>query len=268
MACDSLQDYCLTGTPLQREYIVDAHGHMGPWHNFNVPEDGSATAMVRSMDALGVDVTIASPHIAIGPDYLEGNREVAEAAEQFPGRIVPFVTINPNYPRAEIEAEIAHWHDTTGIEAFKLHPGCHKTTTLDEGYSPVYQYCQEHSLPILSHCWNGEGGLAKVVATLTARYPAITFINAHSASSWDGIEQNCKVCAEHAGFYLDLTGSLLLWGAVETMVDRVGADKILFGTDIPFIDPRPGLGRMLCARISDDDKRRILGLNAKRIYDL
>ncbi len=50
------------------------------------------------------------------------------------------------------------------------------------------------------------------------------------------------------------------------MVARVGADRILWGTDNPFIDPRPGLGRMLCAEVSDEDKRKMLGLNAKRLY--
>ncbi len=268
MALERLQDYCLTGTALEGEFIVDDHAHMGPWNNFNVPEGGSAAAMVRSMDTLGIDVTIASPHIAIGPDYLEGNRQVAEAAEQFPDRILPYITINPNYPLEEIEAEIRHWHDTTGIKGFKLHPSLHKATTLDDGYTPVYEYCQEHGLPILSHCWNGEGGLEKVIATLSERYPAVSFLNAHSSSTWEVIEQNCKVAREYEQYYLDLAGSVLLYGGLETMVERVGAEKILFGTDVPFIDPRPGLGRMLCARISDEDKRKILGLNAKRIFGI
>jgi len=39
-------------------------------------------------------------------------------------------------------------------------------------------------------------------------------------------------------------------------------------TDNPFIDPRPGLGRLLMARITDDEKRQILGLNAKRVFRL
>ncbi len=268
MALETLQEHCLTGTPLEGEFVVDVHSHLGPWHNFNVPEDGSAAAMVRSMDALGVDVTFCSPHIAIGPDYLEGNRQVAEAAEQFPGRIVPYITINPNYPLEEIRAEIQHWHDTTGIKGFKLHPSLHKATTLDEGYTPVYEYCQEHGVPILSHCWNGEGGLEKVIATLTERYPAISFLNAHSSGSWEVVEQNCEVSKKYDQYYLDLAGSVLLWGALETMVERVGAEKILFGSDMPFFDERPGFGRILCARISDEDKRKILGLNARRLYGL
>ena len=48
----------------------------------------------------------------------------------------------------------------------------------------------------------------------------------------------------------------------------VGADRILFGTDLPFLDPRPQLGRVAFAKISDDEKRLVLGLNAARVLGI
>lgn len=264
----SLQDYVLSGTPVIDAYIVDAHAHMGPYYAFMVGDDGSPAAMVRWMDRLGIDVSIVSPHLAITCDWREGNRQAYAAAEQFPGRIVPFVVINPHLPTAEIEAEIAHWHETAGIVAFKFHASLHKTDTLHPGYTPAYEYANEHSLPILSHSWSGAGGPMKVIETLAERYPNIRFINAHSSSGWNVIDSACELAEKFDCVYLDLTGSLLAYGGLERMVERVGADRILWGTDNPFIDPRPGLGRMLCAEVSDDDKRKMLGLNAKRLFRL
>ncbi len=165
----SLQDYALTGTAVDDAFIVDAHAHMGPYFAFMVGHDGSAEAMVRSMDRLGIDVTIVSPHIALTCDFREGNRHAAEAAGEFPGRIVPFVVVNPNYPPAEIEAEITQWHETTGIKCFKLHASLQKTDTLNDGYTPLYEYADEHALPILSHSWSGEGGPMKVIETPSSR---------------------------------------------------------------------------------------------------
>ncbi len=52
------------------------------------------------------------------------------------------------------------------------------------------------------------------------------------------------------------------------MVHEAGADRVLFGTDLPFLDPRPQLGRVAFAKISDDEKRLILGLNASRIFGI
>ncbi len=264
----SLQDYAVTGTPVDDAHIVDAHAHMGPYFNFMVGDDGSAAAMVRMMDRLGIDVSIVSPHIALTCDWLEGNRHVAQAAAEFPGRIVPFVVVNPHAPRAAIDAEIAHWHDTTGIVAFKLHASLHKTDTMHEGYTAVYEYADAHALPILSHSWSGSGGPMKVIETLSGRYPKIEFVNAHSASGWAVIDASCELAEKFERVHLDLTGSLLVYGGLERMVERVGAERILWGTDSPFIDPRPALGRMLCAQVPDEDKRKMLGLNAKRLYRL
>jgi len=264
----TLADHALTGTPVTDAYIVDAHAHMGPYFNFMVGDDGSPEAMVRSMDRLGIDVSMVSPHIAITCDFREGNRHAAAAAEQFPGRIVPFIVVNPNYPTAETEAEIGHWHEITGIKAFKFHASLHKTDTMHAGYAPAYEYANAHGLPILSHSWSGSGGPMKVIETLAERYPHVQFVNAHSASGWQVIDEACALAEKFDRVHLDLTGSRLVYGGLERMVERVGAERILWGTDNPFIDPRPGLGRMLCADVPEDDKRRMLGLNAKALYGL
>ncbi len=267
MASTNLQDNLLTGTPVG-DFVVDGHCHMGPYRDFLVVDDGSAAAMVRTMDVMGVDVMLVSPHLAITCDWREGNRQSAEAAAAFPGRIVPLITVSGLAAPAEVEAELVHWHETTGIKAFKFHASLHGCDTLADGYTPVYEYADEHGTPILSHSWSGEGGTRGVIATLSERYSNVQFVNAHSSSSWDAIEANCAVAEEFARYHLDLAGSRLVYGGLEYMVERVGAERILYGSDSPFFDPRPTLGRMLAARISDDDKRKILGLNAKALYRL
>jgi len=47
------------------------------------------------------------------------------------------------------------------------------------------------------------------------------------------------------------------------MVNAIGADRVLFGTDIPWYDPGYGIGSVLFSRISDADKYKILYENAK-----
>jgi uncharacterized protein len=269
MSESTLADRCRQGEPLTDVLIIDMHCHGGPWHNFNIPEGGSFASMVHAMDLLGFDTCVCSPHVAIGPGYHEGNRAVMAAADEFPGRILPYVTINPNYPLAEIEAEIAHWHDLGRIKAFKIHPALHGASATHEGYRPAYEYAQAHSLPILSHSWDGDplGGVP-VLASLADRFPNASFIVGHSASSWAIARDGAAATHERPNIYLDLTGSILLRGLLEAMVAEARTDRILFGTDMPFIDPRAGLGRVLNARISDDDKRLILGLTAKRLFRL
>ncbi len=250
------------------ELIIDAHCHLGPWYNFHIPEAGSAQAMVRAMDQCGIAASIIAPHVAIGPDERLGNQQAYDAAEQFPGRLFPFVTINPNRTEQAIRAEIERWEDR-GIIGFKIHPSVHRYKASGERYHIVYEYANAHGLPILSHCWDGDPfGAPSVVAGLAERYPNAKFIIGHAASSWSVIETNCVEARRRDNVYLDLTGSALLYGALEYMVKHAGAEKILFGSDNPFLDPRGPLGRVLMARIDDHAKRLILGLNAKHLFNL
>jgi predicted TIM-barrel fold metal-dependent hydrolase len=259
-----------SGIRLDDELVIDCHGHMGPWFNFHIPGDGTAESMVANMDLVGIQVIVASPHIAIGPDYREGNRQAVEAAQQYPDRIVPYITVNPRYPAVEIEAEISLYHDLLGgIKAFKFHSSCHGVDCAHPGYGPVYEYAQEHGLPILSHVWDGPRRDGQsFLSRQAAAYPNIAFVHAHSGNSWNTIYSLVPETRVRRNVYLDLAGSAIPYGGLEYMVREAGADRILLGTDLPFIDVRPQIGRLLAARISEHDKRLILGLNAQRLYKL
>jgi predicted TIM-barrel fold metal-dependent hydrolase len=265
---DTFLDACRLGQALAGELVIDAHAHMGPWHNFHIPHN-SARGMVERLDQLGIDMCISSPHAAIGPCYREGNRQVMAAADEYLDRIIPYVTINPNYPEAETREEIEHWHSLGRIKAFKIHPSCHSYKVDGPGYGPMFEYARAHSVPVLSHSWAGDSQAgATLLSRMAGEMPNVTFIVGHAASSWSMIDEACGEAQGKDNVVLDLTGSQLLYMALEKMVERVGAAKIVFGSDIPFIDPAPGLGRILMARLSDDDKRQILGLTAKRVFRL
>ena len=51
-------------------------------------------------------------------------------------------------------------------------------------------------------------------------------------------------------------------------IDKVGAERILFGSDIPFGTMKGELGKVLSLPIGDDKKERILSKNLKRLIGL
>ena len=57
-------------------------------------------------------------------------------------------------------------------------------------------------------------------------------------------------------------------GVIEQLVAEAGAERILFGSDAPIMDPRSQLGKIITADIDEDAKRMILGMNAQRILGL
>jgi hypothetical protein len=258
----------LQGSPLDGELVVDCHTHLGPWHNFHIP-DNDAAGLLRSMDRLGINLAVCSPHRAIAHDYLGGNDEAVQLSREHPNRFRPYITINPNYPEAEIAAEIERRQADGSLFAFKLHPSEMRYHADGPALRAVWEAANEAGIPILSHSWaNDEYASPRRLGELADRYRSAKVIIAHAASSWEMIGQASEVAAARDNVFLDLTGSAMLPGAVEAMADAVGPGRILFGTDIPFLDPRPGLGRLALARISDDAKRLIFGLNAQRVFRL
>jgi predicted TIM-barrel fold metal-dependent hydrolase len=98
---------------------------------------------------------------------------------------------------------------------------------------------------------------------VAAQYPRAGLIQAHTAGAWDGRTPNgfWAVARQHPNVYLDIAISIAWYGALERLVATVGADKILFGTDAPFVDPAVAVGRVVFARLRDSEKERILGQN-------
>jgi predicted TIM-barrel fold metal-dependent hydrolase len=52
------------------------------------------------------------------------------------------------------------------------------------------------------------------------------------------------------------------------MVREVGADRVIFSSDIPFIDLRYGLGRVLFAPLTPEERALVLGGNIRRLLSL
>jgi predicted TIM-barrel fold metal-dependent hydrolase len=264
----SLRERALRGEPLAGTLVIDSHAHMGPWFNFHIPSC-DADGMVRTMDRLGVDCCVASGHAAIGPDFRLGNEVVAQAAAAHPGRIYGYIGVNPNYSADEMREELRRCRELAGFVGIKLHPDVHKTPADDERYALAWEFAAEHGLPVLSHA--GAGSAFNAPSHFSARaeqHPNVAIILAHSASSQDSLDAAIELAAKRENVYLDICGSPLLLGVLEEAVGRIGSRRLLFGTDLPFIDPRPGLGRLAFARIGEEEKRDILGRNAARVFSI
>jgi len=63
--------------------------------------------------------------------------------------------------------------------------------------------------------------------------------------------------------YLDLAAVFECRGTIELFVARGASRRLLFGTDLPWFSPLHGIGCVLSAEISDEDRRNIFHRNAE-----
>ena len=76
-----------------------------------------------------------------------------------------------------------------------------------------------------------------------------------------GILKSVEVAEECENVYLETDNYNHPFGVIEYLVDRLGPTRILFGSDMATEPQSLHMGAILYARISDEDKRRILGEN-------
>jgi predicted TIM-barrel fold metal-dependent hydrolase len=250
----------MNSTTVSAIRIIDCHGHYGLFNRVKIiPAD--AQAMVRAMDKAGVEKLCISSFLSVGPDCKAGNKMVAEAVKKYPHRFVGYGVVNPNRPQ-EIDGELRRCFDEYGMKAIKLHPAGHQYPISGSSYKKAFEFAAKRHLPILSHEWGG----ADVLESLSADYPGISFIIAH-VGFWDGRSDfaYADVVGGRDNVYVDLAYSNLFYNAVERLVALVGPKKIVFGSDFPLHDLAYQLGRMFFAKLPDEEKRMILGLNMLRI---
>ncbi|HID08316.1 MAG TPA: hypothetical protein EYP10_14340 [Armatimonadetes bacterium] len=255
----NFRDAGLRGIPiseLQDIEVADVHAHMGHWYSFPIPYN-DIDGIMHVMNRVGVRWACISACCSLGSDFRTGNDLVAEAMHRYPNRIIAYATLNPNYhDGVAIELDRC---ERMGFRAIKLH-SIHGCRYNDERYQPAFEIANAKEYPVLLHTW----GDARDVERLAKRYPHVRFILAHAGVvNFDAYVQVAKACDN---VWLDTALSISGRDWIRIFVERVSAEKIVFGSDIPFISLEYHIGKVLMSRISDEDKEKILSRNFKFIF--
>lgn len=241
--------------------VHDCHAHIGPAFNFaNIAP--AADDLIRTMDVAGFRTAYVSALLGMADEDL-GDAALEDAAARYPDRIRPVPIANPNHGRATLDY-LERCRTDSRIRMLKVHPTLHEYPASGPAYGPIFEMAGHSGWPVLSHTWSG-GPDPGEFAELARRHPHTTFILGHSGGVLPGIRAAVDVARSADNVYLDLACSIPYDCVLEWMVDQLGDERILFGTDATFFDPRPQFGRVVMARISSESKRRILGANLSRI---
>ncbi len=236
----------------------DVHSHVGKWAMYDSYE---ISDQIAEMDRIGVQVAAISALPAIAGDIQRGNDQVAELVGKYPGRFVGYVHVNANYPDRML-AELERCFARPGFKGIKVYqqgvPYDHPS------FDPAWEFARAHRAPVLAHTWGGElTGYDRVAK----RFPEVPFFAAHAGSGF-AYERYIAAAKQARNFHLDLTYSREHANMIEHMVKSVGADQIVWGTDQPLFSMAQQAAKVLFARISDEDKKKILYQNAARLFGM
>lgn len=245
--------------------IVDAHVHTGGYDGFSTDD------VLRLADRAGFDKIFATDITALHYDSAEGNRRLAEDMKRHPDRIIGYASISSaRFGRAAVE-EVQRCYEVYGMRGLKI---IHQTaglgsysllTTIDEpAMYPIIAKAAELGMPILAHATPEE------CAGLCTAVPDAIVIMAHSGGHPTAMGdwfRAIEVARHYPNIYLDTASSQSDMGYIEALVAGVGAERVIFGTDMPLIDPFFGYAKVTGTELSEEDKAQILGGNILRLVD-
>lgn len=246
--------------------IVDAHAHYGEWF---FPIYRSAKKDIEElMNRHGVEAIILSSSKAITYDMIEGNMDLSRILDSNKG-LYGYVYVNPNYPELS-KAEVKKY---LGNPLFKgvgeIHPDYSGVSVDSEDSISVISEAAEYRKPFLIHTYSLDN--VRALIELVKRFPDNIFIAGHmggTVASGTGLSWRKAIAAakEYSNLYLEVCMTLFEKGKLEEAVDKAGAEKIMFGSDLTLLNPAHTIGMVMDAEISENDKEKIFYLNAKRVF--
>ncbi len=278
--------------------VVDAHTHIfspdvisgrdvylwrEPWFHdlYHDPRARLAGAddLLRSMAAAGVgrSVVCGFPWRDLGI-CREHNDYLAETVERSDGRLAWLAIVPPHGGRdAAIEARRALERGACGLG--ELNADAQGFDLSDaESQSPVVGVCREYDRPLMlhasepvGHTYPGKGAATpeKLLAFVTA-FPDVDIVLAHWGGGLPFYELMPEVAAALRRVVYDCAASTYLYrfDVFRTVLDLVGPDRVLFGSDYPVLGQRRFLVRIVMSGILSEELPAVLGENARRVYRL
>lgn len=246
--------------PFEGVFVFDVHGHIGAHRPFQLG-DYSADAVAATCRRMKVDGVCVSSLPSIVSDWKWGNDEVKAACEAHPGMIYGYAVPNPYYE----DCDIAPYLDCPGFRGVKIHGDMQGSLPVnDPRYDAAYELANERGLPVLFHAWLPSE--VQAAADVAGRYPNATVILGHSGMTARAAA--VEAAKKHDNILIDTAISSTYDNAIEILVDKVGADRVVYGSDISFFDCIHTLGKIALSKLTDADKEKILGLNAKELFRL
>ncbi len=227
--------------------------------------------IIEAADALGIDKLAVSIPIMRGmPTYArvrECNDAVIEAMRRYHGRILGYCYVVPGQRQSLDEIDRCLDAGMIGIKLYNQYK------LWDPAVHPVLEKAIEERVPVLEHAGHPTTrefrdeqpniSDAADFARAARLYPECMLIEAHIGGGGEW-EWSIKELRDVPSVYLDTSGSIIDEGMVEVCVRELGADRILFATDMTM---EGGVGKVLGADLTPRQLEKVCWKNFQKILD-
>jgi uncharacterized protein len=279
----------------RREQIVAAEPAFAEIYGDPKAQMATAGELLKSMDDAGVDRAIVCNFAWSADDLIEEtNHYILGAAAASKGRLIPFVSVSlagaGRHGGADVEEAVGErkadartkirqlsMDGARGIGELRPEQSGYNLGNSDEA-DVLNWAASAFDLPLLchvsepvGHSYAGKQGLSLEALYEFARAAAgVTVIAAHWGGGMPFYALMPEVRKAIGNVYFDSAASHLLYdpAVYRRVIDLVGVERILWGSDYPLTSQAKALERARDAGLSDGEMAAVLGGNAAALFGL
>jgi hypothetical protein len=242
--------------------IVDFHTHVDEAELYGWMDPPEK--LVPLLDDAGIARAAIMTYVDLPGSNPAALEYIADAVRRHPDRLIGFVRLNPNHrPEAR---EILDRAVEIGFRGVKLHP----TTTLahpaGDATVELMRRCGELGIPVLFHCGDDPYTTPQAIEAGAAKAPNTAVVMGHMGGYFH-VDDAITAAERRTNLYLE-TSAMPYPEKIALAVERVGAERVVFGSDGPGCNPRLEVEKIRMLHLPPDAEALVLGGTAIRLLGL
>jgi predicted TIM-barrel fold metal-dependent hydrolase len=251
--------------------IVDVNAYLGHFA-FRRLQHNTAASLLALMDSKGINKAVVSSAGAITYRNAQaGNEEISQEVRGHSDRLIPYAVINPFY--ADWQDDLKICHEEFGMTGLRLYPKWHNyqlsSPCCQELVNAAIERGMVISIPIRVEDNRQRSWLLNVpdvpldeIVALVKAHPKARFILLNGLG-YTGSPLGRKDNGLPANYAIELSRlSAVLANELGQLITNLGAERVMFGTGMPFNYPDPALVKLEVLDASEADKEKIRSQNA------
>lgn len=243
--------------------IIDTHTHYGTCGVFSV--NVSENDLIGALDKYQIEKAVVQLFPGVN-DFKSENDKLIDLLKKYSSRLYGLISINPHIMEDDYNSEVDRLMKTGLFKCIKVHTIGHAVNPLSSDADKIYKAAAKYDIPVMVHTGPGiPFALPSMIRPIAKKYKEVNFILAHAGGSQIYSPDAVFTAGDFDNVYLETS-----WTSIDDkrwFLNALGAEKILFGSDMPGNLPVE-LFQFELMDISTGDIKKILNTNAAKLLKI